>query len=87
VRGDEIDYIARIAEAWDGRGSNAFTPPTEHRLLLKAAGLPDSLWERSWSALAADQRMALVWTVYRVNELRRCVAHIFGEGEGASTWD
>lgn len=82
MRGGEIDYIARIAEAWDGRGSSVFTPPTEHRLLLKAAGLSQDLWSRSWSQLATDERMALVWTIYRVHTLQECCARIF-EGEGA----
>jgi len=79
VRGDEIDYIARIAEAWDGRGKVVFTPPTEHQLLLRAARLPEHLWQKSWAGLTATERMAIAWTVYRVYDTRHACGWIFGD--------
>ncbi len=82
MRGDEIDHIARIAEAWDGRGGNAFTPPTEHQLLLRAARLSPDLWNVSWCQLTPDQRMALAWTVFCVHNMRSACCWIFGEAEG-----
>jgi hypothetical protein len=82
VRGGEIDHIARIAEAWDGGGRNPFTPPTEHQLILRAARLPEGLWQVPWRDLRQEHRMAIAWTLFCFHRLREPCGWIFGEGDG-----
>lgn len=78
MRGAEVDFIARIAAAWDGRGREAFTPPTEHMVLLKFAGLPPELHQLPWRDLQPEQRRKLVLACRRVFELARVCAWTFG---------
>jgi hypothetical protein len=78
VRGDEVDAIARIASAWDCRGSWVLAPPTEHQALLRLAGLPADLWNTPWARLSPDDRRKLIWTCRRVFEMARVCAWAFG---------
>ena len=78
-----VDYIARLAEAWDGRGRNPFTAPTEHLGLLAMANLPVSLVHTRWEQLESHQRSALVFAARRAVDLGRACAWVFGEGRGA----
>jgi hypothetical protein len=87
----ETDFLARLADAWDGKGTHIFTASgVEHRALLELAGLPrdlagDSLGQgrARWAELHADERLTLLFTARRVIELGRQCAWIFGEGQGA----
>jgi len=78
-----VDFIARLAEAWDGRGRNALRPPSEHLALLQLAGLPHDLSERAWSELTEQSRRGLIFAARRAVELGRACAWVFGEGRGA----
>jgi len=78
VRGDQVDVIARIAMAWDGRGRWVLTPPTEHQALLRLAGLPLDLWNRPWSQFSPEDRRKLIWANRRVFEMARVCAWTFG---------
>lgn len=73
-----IDFVARLADAWDGRGNNALTPPTEHRALLSLANLPPSLALFTWAELSGAHRYALVVAARQAIELGRASARIFG---------
>jgi hypothetical protein len=77
------DFIARLADAWDGRGENAFTPPAEHRALLELAMLPADLYNVAWRALNPQARLKLMFAARRAVELGRACACVFGEGRGA----
>lgn len=77
-----VDYVARIADAWDGtRG--ALRPPKEHYALLALAGLSPELWRRPWNSLSADERLKLLEAARRAVALGRACAWVFGEGRGA----
>ena len=80
----EVDFIARLADAWDGRGSNIFRAGgTEHRALLDLAGLDPSLANERWRELKAGERLKLVQAARRAIEFGRACAWVFGEGSGA----
>ena len=83
-----IDCIARLAEAWDGRGRNPLRPPYEHAALLARAGLLDLAQRRLeewifWDNLTPDQRRRLILAARECVELGRACAWVFGEGRGA----
>jgi hypothetical protein len=79
----DVDFVARLADAWNGKGPHTFTPPTEHHVLLRLAGLPDELAMRPWNALAGGDRYKLLFAARRAVELGRACAWVFGEGRGA----
>jgi hypothetical protein len=80
----EVDFIARLADAWDGRGRNVFTAGGgEHLALLGLAGLDASLAWVPWNNLGGDERMKLVFAARRAIEFGRQCAWLFGEGHGA----
>jgi len=73
-----VDSIARMADAWNGYGHWAFTPPTEHQVLLKFAGLPMELHDVSWKELTREQRSSLIKALRRVLDLAQVTGWIFG---------
>lgn len=80
----EQDFIARLADAWDGRGENVLRAGgEEHRALLQIARLPIGLAGASWSQLHGEERYKLLIAARQVIEFGRTCACIFGEGEGA----
>ena len=80
----ELDFIARLADAWDCKGNHPFLATgTEHRALLEFALLPAQLSQREWNELNADHRRKLIFAARRAIEFGRQCAWIFGEGEGA----
>ncbi len=78
-----VDFIARLAEAWDGKGRNPLSPPSEHLALLQLAGLPHDLASRQWAELKGESRRCLIFAARRAVELGRACAWVFGEGRGA----
>lgn len=78
-----VDFVARLAEAWDGAGNHPFTPPFEHRALVAMAGLPQALAGVPWRHLKPDERAVLLTAARRIVELGRQCAWVFGEGNGA----
>jgi len=78
-----VDFVARMAEAWDGKGRHIFLPPFEHRMLLVRAGLDLSLATVPWSLLREHQRQSLLVAARQAVEFARACAWCFGEGEGA----
>lgn len=78
-----VDPIARLAEAWDGRGRYVLLPPFEHRMLLLRAGLDPELHKVFWNDLKPYQRQALLASARLGVEFGRACAWVFGEGEGA----
>ena len=78
------DFIARLADAWDGKGANVFTATgAEHRALLELARLPAGLAAMKWADLSPIERWALMLAARRAIEFGRQCAWVFGEGQGA----
>jgi hypothetical protein len=80
---DIVDFIARLAEAWDGNGRNVLVPPREHLALLGIAGLGRELATLRWDQLNGRERQALVFAARQAVDLGRACAWMFGEGRGA----
>lgn len=78
-----VDFVARLAEAWDGAGRQALAPPTDHEALCCLARLPLFVSLVRWRDLNGDQRQKLVFAARRAVELGKTGAWIFGEGRGA----
>jgi len=79
-----VDFVARLAEAWDLMGRHPFAVGgREHRALLAMAGLEFRLVETPWHRLNEYQRQALLRAAIHAVELGRACAWIFGEGQGA----
>jgi hypothetical protein len=80
-----VDFIARLAEAWDGRGDHVLSPPHEHLALLALADEPNSRLfpHLPWRSLPEDVRRKLVFAARKAVDLGRACAWVFGEGEGA----
>lgn len=79
-----IDFIARLAEAWDLQGRHAFLAGGgEHRALLGLAYLPMELAKKRWNDLTGEQRRRLVVAARQGVDFGRQCAWVFGEGNGA----
>jgi hypothetical protein len=79
-----VDFVARLAEAWNFGGRHCFAAGgREHRALLVMAGLDLALMRLPWNSLEEYQRLALVVAARQAVELGRACAWCFGEGEGA----
>lgn len=79
-----IDFIGRMAEAWDGLGRHPLVAGgREHRALLGLAWLPPELEKRKWNDLTGEQRRRLIVAARQAVEFGRACAWIFGEGNGA----
>lgn len=79
-----IDFIGRMAEAWDMRGRHPFIAGgREHRALLSLAYLPADLEKRRWDDLTPEQRQRLMIAARQSVDLGRAAAWVFGEGDGA----
>jgi len=84
ARVTSIDFLARLADAWDFKGQNVFRATgDEHRALLELAQLPRELADLKWCELDGRQREALTWAARRAIEFGRQCAWVFGEGQGA----
>lgn len=84
IRDLQTDFLARLADAWDLRGSFTLAPSRlEHRALLELAQLPPALATAKWAELRGDERFKLLVAARRVIEFGRQCAWIFGEGQGA----
>lgn len=80
----DVDFIARLADAWDSRGTFTFDPADRERYaLLEIAGLPRSRFQRRWMEFTADERRALLLAARRAIEFGRQCAWVLGEGQGA----
>lgn len=78
-----VDFIARLAEAWNGGGRNALSPTgREHRAFLSLADLPAELYGTRWDSLSGDQRRDLIFGARRAVELGKLSAWFFGEVYG-----
>lgn len=78
------DFIARLADAWDGKGHAVLRAGgDEHRALLAIARLPAGLAGAKWEELQPHERWALLLAARRSIEFGRQCAWIFGEGQGA----
>jgi hypothetical protein len=78
-----VDFVARLADAWDGVGAHPFQPPTEQRALLSIAGLPVDLVTVRWRNLSESERDRILRAARAAIVLGRQCAWIFGEGRGA----
>jgi hypothetical protein len=79
-----VDFIARLAEAWDLQGRHPFAIDyREHRALLVMAGLDLALARVRWNSLAEYQRRALAVAAWHGVEFGRACAWVYGEGRGA----
>jgi hypothetical protein len=79
-----VDYVARLAEAWDLLGRHPFAiGGREHRALLALAYLPMELEKRRWNDLTGEQRRRLTNALLHGLEFGRAIAWVLGEGRGA----
>jgi hypothetical protein len=79
-----VDYVARLAAAWNLEGRHCFAVGgREHRALLSLAYLPADLEKRSWDQLTEEQRRRLFMAARQAVEFGRACAWVFGEGQGA----
>ena len=79
-----VDFVARLAEAWDLQGRHCFAAGgREHRALLSLAYLPADLEKRRWHQLTEEQRRRLIVAARQGVEFGRACAWVFGEGQGA----
>jgi hypothetical protein len=78
-----VDFIARLADAWDGRGKWTLNPYVEHRALLDIAGLSTDLSKRRWTEFTGEERQRLLLAARRAVEFGRQCAWVLGEGQGA----
>ena len=78
-----VDFIARLADAWDGRGQWTLNPHAEHRALLEIAGLSPALCKLRWADFPGAERQALLLAARRAIEFGRQCAWVLGEGQGA----
>jgi hypothetical protein len=78
-----VDFIARLADAWDGRGQWTLNPHAEHRALLEIAGLSPTLCKLRWADFPGAERQALLLAARRAIEFGRQCAWVLGEGQGA----
>jgi hypothetical protein len=78
-----VDFIARLADAWDGRGKWTLNPYVEHRALLDLAGLSAELRIRRWQDFTGEERQRLLLAARRAIEFGRQCAWVLGEGQGA----
>jgi len=78
-----VDFVARVADAWDGRGKFCLRAPSEHLALLSLCFLPAELQSKRWAELTPNQRVLLVKAARLAVELGRQCAYFFGSGEGA----
>jgi len=84
ARVHSIDFLARLADAWDFKGQFVFRAGgVEHRALLELARLPRELSELKWRELTGDQRREILYAARRAIEFGRQCAWVFGEGQGA----
>lgn len=74
----ETDFIARLADAWDGRGRSALSAPRDHQALLRLASLSESLWNIKWLDLDGPTRERLVFAARTGVDLGRTCAWVFG---------
>lgn len=75
----QIDFIARLAAAWDQRGDFILIT-AEHRALWAFAGLPPfpGVAAPPWSELTPDQRHRLTYAARRTAELGKFIeTHVF----------
>ena len=80
----EQDFIARLADAWDGIGHTVLRAGgDEHRALLAIAKLPAGLASARWNELQPNERWLLLLAARRAIEFGRQCAWVFGEGQGA----
>lgn len=74
----DVDFIARLADAWDGRGRVVLRPPAEHVALLHLADMSEELAGFRWSDLPPVGRERLVFAARKVVELGSACAWCFG---------
>lgn len=79
----DVDFIARLADAWDGRGAWTLNPYVEHRALLDIAGLPPGRCKEGWANFTGEERQRLLLASRRAIEFGRQCAWVLGEGQGA----
>lgn len=74
----EIDFIARLADAWDGKGRYSLRAPAEHQALLRLANLPESMHDFRWRQLGPLERERLVFAARMGFDLGKTCAWCFG---------
>ncbi len=74
----DVDFIGRLADAWDGNGRPALRPHVEHLALLTLAHMGDELAGLSWSQLSPPARERLVFAARLALDLGRTCAWCFG---------
>jgi hypothetical protein len=76
----ELDFVARLASAWDRKGGEGFSDDgAEHRALICLAGLTGQIATYPWSNLSARERYALVLGARRAIDFGRRCAWVFGQ--------
>ena len=79
----EVDFVARLADAWDGRGPHVLTGPKDHEALMRMADV-SAAWSRpgapppSWAMLLPSERERLLFAARSLVDLGRTCAWCFG---------
>jgi hypothetical protein len=74
----DVDFIARLADAWDGRGRVTLQPPAEQVALLHLADLSEELAAFKWSDLPPPARERLVFAARKTADMAAACAWCFG---------
>lgn len=79
-----LDFVARLADAWNGRGDVVLTL-AERLALAELGGLSHARTKglnSRWEELTANDRRYLLFAARRAIEFARVCAWVFGEGRG-----
>jgi hypothetical protein len=72
------DFVARLADAWDGNGRHALAPYREHCALLRLAQLPEALHQIRWGELQPAQHHRLLFAARAALELGSVCSWVLG---------
>jgi hypothetical protein len=73
-----LDFVARLADAWDGKGQHALAPYREHCALLRLAQMPEELHRIRWEALQPAEHHRLLFAARAALELGSVCSWVLG---------
>jgi hypothetical protein len=73
-----LDFVARLADAWDGKGRYVLAPYREHCALLRLAQMPEELHRISWEALEPAAHHRLLFAARAALELGSVCSWVLG---------
>jgi hypothetical protein len=73
-----LDFVARLADAWDGTGKHVLAPYREHCALLRLAQMPEALHLIPWGELEPAQHHRLLFAARAALELGSVCSWVLG---------